>query len=223
MLTFGTEIVYPLLDILTLFLITQTKAQNIPLYLIFTIQNAILSASSSLSPSEISLTTLFLAQTAYFASANNNAISSVDLSNAYNGVSGYNAVVVGLLVFVSNWAGPIWWSIRGIVNLSPPSRTQPPTAKTKETEPSKKDMVETEQEEERFSTHITLLTLWLSVSTTAVMVACTVLRTHLFVWSVFSPKFLMQAAWAACWHVCVNIILGSGMWGLCFKLFDAMR
>jgi len=45
----------------------------------------------------------------------------------------------------------------------------------------------------------------------AVMAACTVLRQHLFIWTVFSPKFLFSMAWAVAWHLGVNIGLG-GLW-----------
>jgi ethanolaminephosphotransferase len=50
-----------------------------------------------------------------------------------------------------------------------------------------------------WTTHVSLLTLWTGVSLVSVMVACTLLRTHLFIWTVFSPKFLFAAAWGVGW------------------------
>lgn len=46
-----------------------------------------------------------------------------------------------------------------------------------------------------------------------VMVACTVLREHLFVWTVFSPKFLFAAAWGVLFHLGVNVGWGALVWG----------
>lgn len=57
--------------------------------------------------------------------------------------------------------------------------------------------------------YIELVTLWTAAGTTAVMAACVTMRTHLFVWTVFSPKFLYQAAWAVGVHGGVNVGLVS--------------
>lgn len=48
----------------------------------------------------------------------------------------------------------------------------------------------------------------------SVMAACTVLRTHLFIWTVFSPKFLYTAAWVAAHHIVINV-LGESIALLC--------
>ena len=39
--------------------------------------------------------------------------------------------------------------------------------------------------------------------------ACIVLRTHLFIWTVFSPKFLFQAVWMGLAHSFVEAVVGS--------------
>ena len=65
----------------------------------------------------VAITTLLLSHFSFFAFGNSNAISSIDLSNAYNGVSGYNVIAVGFLLFASNWAGPIWWACAGVCLL----------------------------------------------------------------------------------------------------------
>lgn len=70
-----------------------------------------------LPPTIITITTLLLSHFSFFALGNSNAISSIDLSNAYNGVSGYNVIAVGLLLFAGNWAGPVWWAAAGVCLL----------------------------------------------------------------------------------------------------------
>src|SRR4051812_774284 len=96
-------------DLLFLFLITQSRATNIPLLLVFEIQHHLL-AILDLSAVELTTTSLLLQYASFFAFGGSNAISSIDLSSAYNGVSGYNVVAVGILTFVSNWTGPIFWT-----------------------------------------------------------------------------------------------------------------
>ncbi|KAI9672432.1 MAG: major facilitator super transporter protein [Trizodia sp. TS-e1964] len=174
-------------DLLTLFLVTQSRLTNIPLFLLFELQLRILS-STSLSLPHLTTTTLLLSHTSFFALGGSNAISSIDLSNAYNGIAGYNAPAVGLLTFVSNWAGPIWWASATNLLLL---RLQ---------ERGERDVL---------LRHWTLLTLWEAVSAAGVMAACFLLRSHLFIWTVFSPKFLYAMAWAIVMHLGVSVFIGG--------------
>ncbi|KAF1362208.1 GPI ethanolamine phosphate transferas-like protein 2 [Lizonia empirigonia] len=195
-------------DLLTLFLLTQTKAQNIPLYLLFRIQFFLLS-HLALSPIPTTLTTLLLSQTSFFALGLNNSISSIDLSNAYNGISSYNVLGVGLLVFLSNWSGPVYWSVAGVLLLATPRTPLKPSGAN---QGAKRSWVEQEHihlshlaaprllggvrtRGDAWMSHVGLLTLFTGAMLLSVMAACTALRTHLFIWTVFSPKYLFAMAW----------------------------
>ncbi|GAB7343646.1 hypothetical protein MBLNU457_1639t1 [Dothideomycetes sp. NU457] len=270
---------------LTLFLVTQSRVNNVPLFLIFDGQLQLLSylilsgSSPSLSPAIknhkhnliaiISTTTLVLSYTTYFALGGSNAISSIDLSNAYNGISGYNIGAVGVLLFVGNWAGSIWWCCGGILLLHRARRllsasdggtpsTQPPASEAYEhgplvkalnylvntgaqaaADPKQKDWIQQEHAylatsakkipepnsstyspssdpQSFFLTHYGLQTLFTTSSLTFVMVACTLLRTHLFIWTVFSPKFLYAMAWGIGVQGIVFGLLGGLWWGIGF-------
>ncbi|PGH13203.1 hypothetical protein AJ80_06449 [Polytolypa hystricis UAMH7299] len=194
-------------DILTLFLLTQAKTTNIPLYLLFHQQESLLS-SMYLSGLEISITSLILQYASFFALGGSNSISSVDLSNAYNGISSFNVVVVGLLTFVGNWAGPIWW-VLATHELFIESDNR------RSSNGSSKDRRRLTTITTNRSHHLGLLTLFVSTNILGVMLACTVLRAHLFIWTVFSPKFLYCSAWSVAHHLVVNILWGEGiMWSL---------
>ena len=179
-------------DLLFLFLITQSRATNIPLLLVFEIQHYLLTILD-LSPIELTTTSLLLQYTSFFAFGGSNAISSVDLSSAYNGVSGYNVVAVGILTFVSNWTGPIFWT--SATNLM---------------------LLNLRKKGERglFKKHLSLLTVFVTSSLLFVMAACTMLRTHLFIWTVFSPKYLYSMAWSMGQHLCINMGAGSVLYWL---------
>jgi ethanolaminephosphotransferase len=138
-------------------------------------------ASFNLTSVEITVTSLFMQYVTFFAFGGSNAISSIDLSNAYNGVGNYNIILVGILTYVGNWAGPIWW-----VSASKLLRSRRPW-------------------DERQS-HIPLLSFCVACTLLSVMVACTVLRTHLFIWTVFSPKYLYTISWAIIHHFAVNLL-----------------
>ena len=179
------DISRPLHDLFTLFLLTQSRATNIPLFLLLETQYQAL-GFLRLSSIELTLTSLLFHYTAFFAFGGSNAISSIDLSNAYNGIGGYNGVAVGVLTFCGNWAGPMWWTSATALLLS-----------------------NRDKRYQNWTGHLSLLTTFVSSSLLFVMLACTALRTHLFIWTVFSPKYLYSIAWSMGQHLCVSIGYGS--------------
>lgn len=179
-------------DLLVLFLVTQVRATNIPLVLLFEVLFYLIN-DLNLSLVEVTTTSLLLQYMSFFAFGGSNSIASVDLSSAYNGVSGYDVLAVGILTFASNWAGPIFWtSATNLMLLR--LRKQ-----------GKKDLL---------PQHLALLTLFITSSLFFVMAACTFLRTHLFIWTVFSPKYLYSMAWSLGQHLCINMGLGSLLYWL---------
>ena len=66
---------------------------------------------------------------------------------------------------------------------------------------------------EKWEDHVGLLTLWTGTMLVSVMLACMVLRQHLFVWTVFSPKFLYAMAWGVAWMWGVTVGVGAVVWG----------
>jgi ethanolaminephosphotransferase len=235
--------------LLTLFLITQTRAPNVPLFLLLEVQRLcfmrLLSQPTTAAQMgsqvlPVAFTSLLLSQTTYFAFGGSNSISSIDLSNAYNGVADYNIIAVGVLLFASNWAGAIWWCSAAVTLLLPRPQVEPTPAKLKaSTSSSNRAWVDRERaqlhadavaaitapksrEPEAKSTtgvdswtlYTTATTAFTAASLVAVMAACTLLRTHLFIWTVFSPKYLYAMAWAVGWHLFVCVGLGRLLWGL---------
>ncbi|KAL4766929.1 alkaline-phosphatase-like protein [Aspergillus nidulans var. acristatus] len=170
-------------EALTLFLLTQSRVTNVPIFLFFRLQLKALTWMN-LNSVEITLTSLLMQYITFFAFGGSNAISSIDLSNAYNGVGVYNVVLVGILTYVGNWAGPIWWI-------------------------SATKLLRTGQSHDEIRTHIALLTFHAASILTSVMAACTALRTHLFIWTVFSPKYLYTMSWVIIHHS-VNLLLPNG-------------
>ena len=181
------DILRPFHDLFTLFLMTQSRATNIPLFLLFELQFHVLDWLE-LPTAELTLTSLLFQYASFFAFGGSNAISSVDLSNAYNGVAGYNVVAVGILTFCGNWAGSLWWTSATALLLSKHRR---------------------QGQWKPWVCHSATLTTFVSSSVLFVMLACTALRTHLFIWTVFSPKYLYSMAWSMGQHICINIGLSS--------------
>lgn len=186
----GDRAAWAMREFTDIFLLTQTRFANVPLILFFRVIWRRLAALQSLSWFEITLTTLILQHVSFFALGGANAISSVDLSNAYNGVAGFNVVVVGFLTFVSNWVGPVFWASTAPLLLAPKWRT----------------------DAEVWRKHVLVMTAFFAVAGLAVMAACAALRTHLFIWTVFSPKYLYVMAWSLAFHVFAGVGWGGALW-----------
>lgn len=171
---------------------TQSRATNVPILLLSTMLLRIFE-STTMSVTETTITSILLQFTTFFAYGSTNAISSVDLSSAYNGIGGFNVVAVGLLTFVSNWAGPIFWT--SATNLLLLQRFHCGGSRV-------------------FARHASLLTTFTAASVAFVMAACTALRTHLFIWTVFSPKYLYSMAWSLGQHLLINLGFGGFLFWL---------
>ncbi|KAK3073536.1 major facilitator super transporter protein, partial [Teratosphaeriaceae sp. CCFEE 6253] len=229
--------------LLNLFLMTQSRAPNIPLFLGLELQRLALSIllspssaadishklrrDSAISCTELVTSTLLLSHVYFFCMGGSNSISSVDLSNAYNGVSDYNIVAVGTLLFASNWTGPIWWCSAAVVltftklnhtqvNRTQQSRDGGRSWITAEREKLRQDATaqqalsaDTRDAPDQWFAYVASMTVFVASGLVAVMAACTVLRTHLFIWTVFSPKYLYAMAWCVGWHLLINVGFGS--------------
>ncbi len=178
--------------IYTLLAMTQSRAANIPLFLFFDVLYKYLGAQD-LSVADLSTASILLQFSSFFAFGGTNAISSVDLSSAYNGISGFNVVAVGILTFISNWAAPVYWTFATTVLL------------LRKRKAGQRDV---------YFRHIAALSIFAAVSMASVMAACTILRTHLFVWTVFSPKYLYGIAWSLGMHLGINVGLGGLLYWL---------
>ncbi|KAJ2162531.1 major facilitator super transporter protein [Coemansia sp. RSA 552] len=132
---------------------------------------------SSLRPSRV-LTMFALVHASFFALGNSNSLASVDLSNAYAGISRYSEGLVGILVFLGSWAGPLWWAL---ALLAAGGRS--------------------EKARGRAGALVVAGHFWQASALLTISVVATLLREHLFVWSVFSPRYLYQAAWVGGFYV----------------------
>ncbi len=166
---------------------TQSRASNIPLFLLLDVLYKYI-ATQPLTLTELSTSMLLLQYASFSAFGGSNAISSIDLSSAYNGVANFDTTAVGILIFISNWAAPIYWTFAANVLLVRKARAG---------------------EIAVFWRHVIILTVFTTASGIVVMIVCTILRNHLFIWTVFSPKFLYCIAWTLGMHLGVNITLGG--------------
>lgn len=171
----------------TPFFVLFSGKQHAVLFFIFELEFLVLQ-NLSLDVWHMSLLIACFSHTSFFLTGHSNSIASVDLSNAYIGVEKYDTVLIGILTFCSNWAASLWWAIAGMVLVK------------KEWYP-----------------HLTVQSALFSAVLAALSVSVTVLREHLFIWTVFSPKYLYQIAWTCLYHWIVQVAFGTLLTQVIFK------
>lgn len=174
-----------ILSIVSFILISQTNYLNVPIYpLLYLILFGFVQVSPSYSihSNVFNIFTLLLQNLTFFQFGSTNSLSSVDLSNSFNGLTGYNMFLSGLLTYTSNWAGPIFWTIAHlyiVFSKIPENKTQ-----------SQKWRV--------LFDRLLFNFVFYSTSGLLLLACCYHLRFHLFIWTVFSPKILYFLSWLVC-------------------------
>ncbi|XP_049593821.1 GPI ethanolamine phosphate transferase 2 isoform X3 [Syngnathus scovelli] len=110
-------------------------------------------------------------QAFFYFQGNSNSISTVDISVWFVGLDNYIEAPAIFLTALSTYAGPLLWACHLVCYLSS-ERNRSPAA---------------------MGHGCYCLALLRSVPAAAYIVLVTVLRYHLFIWSVFSPKLLYEA------------------------------
>lgn len=186
-------------SIVSMILILQTSSANIPQFLVFWIlQDRLKYLLTAYTPSDclVMVISLILQNLTFFQFGGTNSIATVNLTNAYNGISGdYNIHVVGLLMCIGNFAPSIYWSMATLPTLF---------------ENKKK----TDKWEIFFATRLPALVFY-SIIGCFIMGSCVILRYHLFIWSVFSPKLCYYVTW----NVFMNFMVSWCAEGLLVALY----
>ncbi|XP_042401575.1 GPI ethanolamine phosphate transferase 2-like isoform X1 [Zingiber officinale] len=137
----------------------------------------------------------FLGMTGHFGLGNSNSLATIDVAGAFIGISNHSTVLSGILMFIITYAAPLLAFLSMLIYISV------------------KDM------NDLLPNHPGLDTLHLMIGfpcllplvlNSVVLVAFTIIlllmRNHLFVWSVFSPKYLYLCASTLCVYIGVLII-----------------
>lgn len=110
---------------------------------------------------------LILTHSSFFATGNTNSIATVDLANSFVGLDSQSMEWSGILTFISTFSAPICVWIT---------------------------MLDYGSEELVYQTWITFMVFRIC-SLVNISIVSTILRHHLFIWSVFSPKYLYDMVW----------------------------
>ena len=130
-------------------------------------------STSQVRVSDLLLAMIWMGRSSYYLFGSGNSIDSVDFAGAYAGLPSYSPGLVGAIIFLKVYTGPILWGY-GIALAS-------------------LDVTD--------GTPLSLAAVYvLATRSTLLLSAATlsfVMSTHLFAWSVFAPKLLFEVGWLA--------------------------
>lgn len=209
---FQTGNLSDIVNLMTFFLMNHTKTELIPLYLVFYLIrfniNRILIKSKITQIDQLAIYmtvfTTVISNLTFFSMGGTNSLATVDLSNSYNGVGSYHIEIVSLLTFISNFAGPIYWSLSFLMVLLEAHVSDFNLAKTNE------DVVHVKKLGFKILNLRALVNLvFFSISNLQLVMSCYNLRFHLFIWTVFSPKLLYFGVWFILMNVLVDLVVSG--------------
>lgn len=182
-----------ILAIFSFILISQTNYANVPIFFIlFFILNGFkaISPNSTTNSNIFNLFTLLMQNLTFFQFGSTNSLSSVDLTNSFNGLTSYNMFLSGLLTYTCNWAGPIFWTVAHLyMTFSKVPQEKVQAVKWK-----------------LLYDRLIFNFVFYSTSGLLLLVCAYHLRFHLFIWTVFSPKILYFLSWLIC-----NLVFDFGL------------
>ncbi|CDR44716.1 CYFA0S15e01882g1_1 [Cyberlindnera fabianii] len=184
-------------NIITFTLIMQTSSSNIGIFLVLLGLKAQIgdvfesfgSVDSKTRTAYLTIVLLVLQNLTFFSMGQTNSLNTVDLSNAYNGVKSYDLVAVGVLTFLSNFAGPIYWACAALPIMF-------------ECLGSSKD-----NKWGALRARWIVNSVFYTMTTLLIFGSCYAQRYHLFIWTVFSPKILYTLVWNFFMNLLVELVI----------------
>ncbi|XP_071117625.1 GPI ethanolamine phosphate transferase 2-like [Haliotis cracherodii] len=134
---------------------------------------------TKLRPAFLTLYCLWMGQATFFFQGNSNSLTTVDVAAGYVGLHDYHPLLIGLLMCLSTYAGPIFWMVSLLKYISTMDVNLDDVSRTNKLRVGHQEAAVT-----------VLMSRALPLSVYCVLV--TVERYHLFVWTVFSPKLLYE-------------------------------
>ncbi|XP_035911282.1 GPI ethanolamine phosphate transferase 2 [Anopheles stephensi] len=136
----------------------------------------------------------WLGKTFYFYQGNSNSLATIDLNAGYVGLTSFSIVRVGLFLTLHTFSGPILSFLLLLHNLF--------SENERDVSRQERKPLATYNAKEKMLMLINAITM---VPVSFFLVVATVLRDHIFVWTVFSPKIIYE--YFTVWLVLMQVIL----------------
>ncbi|KAB2037019.1 hypothetical protein ES319_D03G044500v1 [Gossypium barbadense] len=145
----------------------------------------------------------YLGMAGHFALGNTNTLATIDVAGAFIGISSHSTLLSGILMFIITYASPMFILLSLVMYISMKNMAHPVI-------PEKAGPGDHLMMMLGFSCLVPLVIN--SILLTAYTVVLLLMQNHLFVWSVFSPKYLYVCATAVCTYIGVFIVAATGFY-----------
>ncbi|KAE8706946.1 GPI ethanolamine phosphate transferase 2-like isoform X2 [Hibiscus syriacus] len=143
----------------------------------------------------------YLGMAGHFALGNSNTLATIDVAGAFIGISNHSTFLSGILMFVITYASPMFILLSLVMCISTKSMAHLVI-------PEKENAGDLLMMMLGFPCLVPLVIN--SILLTAYTVVLLLMQNHLFVWSVFSPKYLYVCATTVCTFIGVFIVAATG-------------
>lgn len=143
----------------------------------------------------------YMGMAGHFALGNSNTLATIDVAGAFIGISSHSTILSGILMFMITYASPLLFLLSLVMYIGGKLRNHSLLAH------SDTDLGQLLKLKLGFPCLVPLCIN--SILLMAYTVVLLLMRNHLFVWSVFSPKYLYVCATTVCTYVGVCIVAAT--------------
>lgn len=145
----------------------------------------------------------YLGMAGHFALGNTNTLATIDVAGAFIGISSHSTILSGILMFMITYASPMLFILSMTLYISMKATSCQLNVREADAGHVLKMML----------SFPCLVPLSLnSILLTAYTILLLLMRNHLFVWSVFSPKYLYSCATTLCVYMGVFVVAVTGVY-----------
>eukprot|EP00257_Ricinus_communis_P022146 XP_015581796.1 GPI ethanolamine phosphate transferase 2 isoform X2 [Ricinus communis] len=142
----------------------------------------------------------YLGMAGHFSLGNSNTLATIDVAGAFIGLSSHSTLLSGILMFIITYASPMLVLLSMVMYISVKDTSYAVTIQSVDLGQFLKAML----------VFPCLIPLGLnSILLTAYTIVLLLMRNHLFVWSVFSPKYLYVCATTICIYIGVFVVAAT--------------
>ncbi|XP_053664744.1 GPI ethanolamine phosphate transferase 2 [Anopheles marshallii] len=139
------------------------------------------------------ITHYWLGKTFYFYQGNSNSLATIDLNAGYVGLNKFDIIRVGLFLTLHTFSAPILSFLLLLHHIFLDNERDVRQQHRSETRNNIRERI------------LTLLNVLITVPVSFFLAVATILRDHIFVWTVFSPKIIYE--YFTVWLVLIQVIL----------------
>uniref|UniRef100_A0A1J3FW85 GPI ethanolamine phosphate transferase 2 n=1 Tax=Noccaea caerulescens TaxID=107243 RepID=A0A1J3FW85_NOCCA len=143
----------------------------------------------------------YMGMAGHFALGNSNTLATIDVAGAFIGISSHSTILSGILMFMITYASPILFLLSLVMYIGAYLRNHSHSTRSAHRDTNLGEVLKLKL---GFPCLVPLCIN--SILLTAYTVVLLLMRNHLFVWSVFSPKYLYVCATTLCTYIGVFVV-----------------